>query len=197
MAADCLGVGNEATGRFRAGSRIRANGGARGRNLGEYGRFGFFGVSPKITMTKSPTIEINESWLAHRGIIEACRMHRLPYHQHRADLPARSGRAPGAFISTFFGRSAAYGAMMVTRPQTIGYALADSPSGLAAWTYEKGQVRQCRRSSHTHGGQGQGVSSHRYSARKVRAQTTTAGLELKVEAGQFWTKMTGTAGQPA
>ena len=27
--------------------------------------------------------------------------------------------------------------MMVTRPQTIGYALSDSPLGLAAWTYEK------------------------------------------------------------
>jgi hypothetical protein len=27
--------------------------------------------------------------------------------------------------------------MMVTRPQTIGYALVDSPSGLAAFTYEK------------------------------------------------------------
>ncbi|HSY81206.1 MAG TPA: epoxide hydrolase [Gemmatimonadaceae bacterium] len=35
-------------------------------------------------------------------------------------------------LSTFFGRNAAYGAMMVTRPQTIGYSLVDSPSGLAA-----------------------------------------------------------------
>lgn len=40
-------------------------------------------------------------------------------------------------LSTFFGRNAAYGAMMVTRPQTIGYSLADSPSGMAAWMYEK------------------------------------------------------------
>lgn len=40
-------------------------------------------------------------------------------------------------LSMFFGRNAAYGAMMVTRPQTIGYPLADSPSGLAAWIYEK------------------------------------------------------------
>lgn len=40
-------------------------------------------------------------------------------------------------LSTFFGRNAAYGAMMVTRPQTIGYSLADSPAGLAAWIYEK------------------------------------------------------------
>ncbi|MDO3431989.1 epoxide hydrolase [Rhizobium sp. CBN3] len=40
-------------------------------------------------------------------------------------------------LSAFFGRNAAYGAMMVTRPQTIGYSLSDSPSGLASWIYEK------------------------------------------------------------
>jgi pimeloyl-ACP methyl ester carboxylesterase len=40
-------------------------------------------------------------------------------------------------LSTFFRKNAAYGAMMVTRPQTIGYALTDSPSALAAFTYEK------------------------------------------------------------
>ncbi|MDR9762891.1 epoxide hydrolase [Rhizobium redzepovicii] len=40
-------------------------------------------------------------------------------------------------LSVFFGRNAAYGAMMVTRPQTIGYSLSDSPSGLASWIYEK------------------------------------------------------------
>ena len=40
-------------------------------------------------------------------------------------------------LSQFFGRNAAYGAMMVTRPQTIGYALSDSPVGLAAWMYDK------------------------------------------------------------
>ncbi|MDM9645767.1 epoxide hydrolase family protein [Rhizobium sp. S163] len=40
-------------------------------------------------------------------------------------------------LSTFFGRNAAYGAMMVTRPQTIGYSLSDSPSGLASFVYEK------------------------------------------------------------
>jgi len=40
-------------------------------------------------------------------------------------------------LSTFFRRGGAYGAEMQTRPQTIGYALADTPSGLAAWMYEK------------------------------------------------------------
>jgi len=40
-------------------------------------------------------------------------------------------------LSRFFGRDAAYGAMMVTRPQTISYGLNDSPAGTAAWMYEK------------------------------------------------------------
>ncbi|APO76832.1 epoxide hydrolase protein [Rhizobium etli 8C-3] len=40
-------------------------------------------------------------------------------------------------LSEFFGRNAAYGAMMVTRPQTIGYSLSDSPAGLASFVYEK------------------------------------------------------------
>jgi pimeloyl-ACP methyl ester carboxylesterase len=53
-----------------------------------------------------------------------------------AELTAPELRAYSA-LSTFFGRNAAYGGMMVTRPQTIGYSLADSPSGLVAWTYEK------------------------------------------------------------
>jgi pimeloyl-ACP methyl ester carboxylesterase len=51
-------------------------------------------------------------------------------------LTAPEQRAYNA-LSIFFGRNAAYGAMMVTRPQTIGYPLVDSPSGLAAFTYEK------------------------------------------------------------
>lgn len=55
---------------------------------------------------------------------------------------APAGLSPaekGAYdsLSAFFGRNAAYGAMMVTRPQTIGYSLSDSPSGLASWIYEK------------------------------------------------------------
>jgi pimeloyl-ACP methyl ester carboxylesterase len=53
-----------------------------------------------------------------------------------ADLPASEKEAFQS-LSTFFGRNAAYGAMMVTRPQTIGYSLSDSPAGLAAFMYEK------------------------------------------------------------
>ncbi len=40
-------------------------------------------------------------------------------------------------MRTFFGRNAAYGGMMVTRPQTTGYLLSDSPTALAAFLYEK------------------------------------------------------------
>nr|WP_273486925.1 epoxide hydrolase family protein [Roseateles chitosanitabidus] len=40
-------------------------------------------------------------------------------------------------LAKFFGRNAAYGALMVTRPQTIGYGLCDSPVMLAAFLYEK------------------------------------------------------------
>ncbi|QUY48087.1 alpha/beta fold hydrolase [Serratia plymuthica] len=59
-----------------------------------------------------------------------------------AGLPSPLALAPEeqrAFdkLSRFFTRNAAYGAMMVTRPQTIGYALNDSPVGLAAWSYDK------------------------------------------------------------
>ena len=41
-------------------------------------------------------------------------------------------------LTTFFLKSAAYGAMMQTRPQTVGYGLTDSPAGLAAWLLDHG-----------------------------------------------------------
>ncbi|GGC75268.1 multidrug MFS transporter [Chelatococcus reniformis] len=46
-------------------------------------------------------------------------------------------RAAFAALDTFYKDSSGYASMMVTRPQTIGYGLVDSPVGLAAWTYEK------------------------------------------------------------
>jgi pimeloyl-ACP methyl ester carboxylesterase len=56
--------------------------------------------------------------------------------------PAPAGLSPdekAAFdqMDAFYKKGGAYGAMMVTRPQTIGYSLADSPVGLAAWFYDK------------------------------------------------------------
>jgi pimeloyl-ACP methyl ester carboxylesterase len=56
--------------------------------------------------------------------------------------PAPAGLSPeetAAYqqLATFFARNGAYGAMMTTRPQTVGYGLSDSPVGLAAWMYDK------------------------------------------------------------
>jgi pimeloyl-ACP methyl ester carboxylesterase len=42
-----------------------------------------------------------------------------------------------AQLDTFYRENTGYSAMMVTRPQTVGYALSDSPVGLAAWMYDK------------------------------------------------------------
>ncbi|MFD8496613.1 epoxide hydrolase family protein [Amycolatopsis sp. NPDC059657] len=40
-------------------------------------------------------------------------------------------------LDAFYRKNAGYSAMMVTRPQTVGYGLFDSPVGLAAWMYDK------------------------------------------------------------
>jgi pimeloyl-ACP methyl ester carboxylesterase len=37
----------------------------------------------------------------------------------------------------FLGKGFGFAAIMSTRPQTLGYSLADSPAGLAAWFYDK------------------------------------------------------------
>jgi pimeloyl-ACP methyl ester carboxylesterase len=40
-------------------------------------------------------------------------------------------------MNALYTKGAGYALMMVTRPQTLGYALSDSPVGLAAWYYDK------------------------------------------------------------
>lgn len=53
-------------------------------------------------------------------------------------------------LNYLYTKGAGYAGMMVTRPQTLGYGLADSPSGLAAffldkfndWTYSGGDARK-------------------------------------------------------
>ncbi|HEY4162282.1 MAG TPA: epoxide hydrolase [Dongiaceae bacterium] len=40
-------------------------------------------------------------------------------------------------LDTFYKKNCGYAYMMVTRPQTVGYGLSDSPVGLAAWMYDK------------------------------------------------------------
>ncbi len=42
-------------------------------------------------------------------------------------------KAAFASMDAMYKKGGGYAAMMVTRPQTIGYSLADSPAGLAAW----------------------------------------------------------------
>jgi pimeloyl-ACP methyl ester carboxylesterase len=52
-----------------------------------------------------------------------------------AGLSEKERAAFGA-LDTFYKKYRAYAAMMGTRPQTIGYALTDSPAGLAAWMFD-------------------------------------------------------------
>jgi pimeloyl-ACP methyl ester carboxylesterase len=40
-------------------------------------------------------------------------------------------------MDALYKKGSGYGLMMVRRPQTLGYSLADSPVGLAAWFYDK------------------------------------------------------------
>src|SRR5215216_609689 len=46
-------------------------------------------------------------------------------------------KAAFASLDAFYKKGAGYSAMMMTRPQTLGYGLADSPAGLAAFYYDK------------------------------------------------------------
>jgi pimeloyl-ACP methyl ester carboxylesterase len=48
-------------------------------------------------------------------------------------------------LDTFYKKYRAYRAIMGTRPQTIGYALADSPVGLAAWIFDSNNGEPERR----------------------------------------------------
>lgn len=53
------------------------------------------------------------------------------------DTTTEAERAALAQIQTFSSQLSGYFQEQSTRPQTIGYALADSPSGQAAWIFEK------------------------------------------------------------
>lgn len=46
-------------------------------------------------------------------------------------------RTAYAQLNALYTKGSGYAGMMVTRPQTIGYSLSDSPAGLAAWFYDK------------------------------------------------------------
>ncbi|CAD6524122.1 hypothetical protein LMG28727_01957 [Paraburkholderia kirstenboschensis] len=53
-----------------------------------------------------------------------------------ADLSPKEKAAYNS-LNVFYRDNCGYASMMVTRPQTVGYALADSPVGQAAWMYDK------------------------------------------------------------
>src|SRR5829696_9918706 len=53
-----------------------------------------------------------------------------------AGLPAEE-QAAYEQMHALYTKGSGYALMMVTRPQTLGYALNDSPVGLAAWFYDK------------------------------------------------------------
>jgi pimeloyl-ACP methyl ester carboxylesterase len=46
-------------------------------------------------------------------------------------------KAAFAQLDDLYKKGSGYSGMMVTRPQTLGYGLADSPAGQAAWMYDK------------------------------------------------------------
>ena len=50
---------------------------------------------------------------------------------------SQAERAAFDALDNFYRNNRAYSVLMATRPQTIGYGLADSPVGLAAWFYDK------------------------------------------------------------
>ncbi|KAI4143507.1 MAG: hypothetical protein L6R39_004548, partial [Caloplaca ligustica] len=78
---------------------------------------------------------------AHINMIRGCAptlfSHPLLYLQHK--LSPYSAREKGAADRTNWFRKEGYGYNLEqsTKPQTIGYSLADSPVGLLAWIYEK------------------------------------------------------------
>jgi pimeloyl-ACP methyl ester carboxylesterase len=51
--------------------------------------------------------------------------------------PTEAERASIASLSNYRRHDCAYASLQSTRPQTLGYALCDSPAGQAAWIYEK------------------------------------------------------------
>lgn len=53
------------------------------------------------------------------------------------DKLSEKEQAAMASLNAFFTKGAGYAQIQATRPQTLGYALADSPVGQAAWIYEK------------------------------------------------------------
>ena len=63
------------------------------------------------------------------------RRSRLASRRRRTSRPRRRPRY--ARLDSLYKKGGGYAAIMVTRPQTLGYGLSDSPAGLAALIYDK------------------------------------------------------------
>ena len=61
----------------------------------------------------------------------------IPPRPGDEDSPAADAKAAFAAMKRFNTAESAYALQQATRPQTLGYGLADSPAGQAAWIYEK------------------------------------------------------------
>lgn len=84
------------------------------------------------------------TWLAHRfpGHVAGLHLNFIPgsYRPPLGDGQPPPSREEQAFLDAFseWGEAeGAYGHMHRTKPQTLAFALADSPAGLAAWVAEK------------------------------------------------------------
>ena len=65
--------------------------------------------------------------------------HCKAYHSNMPlpNAQASKKEVERARLARFSGQEAAYFQLQSTKPQTIGYALADSPVALLSWIYEK------------------------------------------------------------
>lgn len=61
----------------------------------------------------------------------------IPPQPGDENSPAPDAKATFAAMKRFTTAESAYARQQATRPQTLGYSLADSPAGQAAWIYEK------------------------------------------------------------
>ncbi|MDQ2150652.1 epoxide hydrolase [Alcaligenaceae bacterium C4P045] len=61
----------------------------------------------------------------------------LPRDPHAFDAPSAEERAYLDAVQTWLKQETGYSTIQGTRPQTLAYALTDSPAGLAAWIAEK------------------------------------------------------------
>lgn len=77
--------------------------------------------------------------MSHRSVVDPPSLWKFPrlWLQHLLMPYSDADRACLERMNLFMSEGRGYSAEQGTQPQTIGYALADSPVGLLAWIYEK------------------------------------------------------------